>query len=190
MHSAGTTRPFRVALVAGVSPGKWVRAWRDRRPRSPIELLHIDETEQRSVLDDGRADVVFARLPLNRDDLHVIRLYSEQPVVVVSREHPIALFEAITLSDLEGETHRTEKDPADAIEIVAAGAGVVRLPHSIARANSRKDVAMVPISDAEPTDVAIAWLADHDDEMTEQIDYFVGIVRGRSSSSSRGGRSR
>lgn len=174
--------PFRVGIVPGVTVAKWTRAWKERRPGTPLEVIPLAEAQQRAALDAREVDVCFVRLPIDRDELNVIRLYSEVPVVVVAKEHPIALFESVTEADLEGEVER--HDPAaDAVEIVATGTGYVRLPHSIARLHARKDVAAVPLSDAPETEVAIAWSID---ATTDDVEYFVGIVRGRSAASSRG----
>lgn len=174
--------PFRIAIVAGVSIGRWTKAWKERRPDTPLEVIPISESEQRSVLTDGIADVSFVRLPIDREDLSVIRLYSEVAVVVVPKEHPIALFDSVTEADLAGEIVRTE-DPADAVEVVAAGVGVLRVPHSVARQYARKDVQAVPVTDAPETEIAIAWPTD---STSPDVEYFVGIVRGRKASSSRG----
>ncbi|MCW4384447.1 LysR substrate-binding domain-containing protein [Salinibacterium sp. SYSU T00001] len=174
--------PFRVGIVPGVTITRWTRAWEERRPGHPLKVVPLAEEEQRAALDDGLADVCFVRLPVDREGLDVIRLYAEAPVVVVSREHLLSLADEVTLSDLEGEVVRHEP-PADAVEIVAAGAGVMRVPHSIARLHSRKDVVAVPLTDAAETEIALAWphAATSDD-----IEYFVGIVRGRTATSSRG----
>lgn len=173
--------PLRVAIVPGVNPGKWTRAWSERR-KAPIEVTPVDDREQRSVLVDGHADVAFVRLPIDREGLSVIRLYEEVTVVVVPAEHPISLLDSVTTADLDGETVRF--DPVeDAIDLVVAGAGILVLPHSLARQHSRRDLAMRPITDAPTTEVAIAWLTD---TATDDIEEFVGIVRGRTAASSRG----
>lgn len=173
--------PFRVAIVAGVNPGKWTKAWAERRT-TPIEVAPVAEADQRAVLTDGRADVAFVRLPILGDNLSVIRLYEEVAVVVVPREHPISLFDAVTLADLDEETIRSEP-LEDAIDLVVAGVGVLVLPQSIARQHTRRDLVMRPITDAPATEIAIAWLSER---TTPEIDEFVGIVRGRTAASSRG----
>ena len=128
--------PFRVAIVPGVNPGKWTKAWSERR-QTPIEVTPIDVADQRAVLTDGRADVAFIRLPIDRDDLSVIRLYEEVTVVVVPSEHPISLYDSVTLGDLEGETVRHEP-LEDAIDLVVAGAGILVVPFSLARQHTRQ----------------------------------------------------
>ena len=75
--------PFRVAFVVGVTPDKWLRTWAERLPREPLESFPVQEWEQVSVLEDGRADMAFVRLPVERALLHVIPLYHEVQVVVL-----------------------------------------------------------------------------------------------------------
>lgn len=135
---------------------------------------------------DGRADVAFVRLPLpSRDALSVIRLYGEVQVLVVPRDHELASRESVTageVASLGAGGYPTAGPVKDAVELVAAGVGSLTLPHAIARLNARKDVAAIPIEDAAETEVAIIWLAD---ETTDEIEEFVGIVRGRTAASSR-----
>jgi DNA-binding transcriptional LysR family regulator len=173
--------PLRVAIVPGVNPGKWTKAWSQRR-KNPIEVTPILDSDQRSVLTDHSADVAFVRLPIDSSDLSVVRLYEEVTVAVVPVEHPISLFDAVTLADLDGEAIRTEP-LEDAIDLVVAGVGILVLPHAVARQHARRDLAIRPITDAPTTEVAIAWLAD---ATTDDIEEFVGIVRGRTAASSRG----
>ncbi|WP_445286220.1 LysR substrate-binding domain-containing protein [Arthrobacter sp. Hiyo1] len=44
-----------------------------------------DDGAQLEVLRDGSAELSFVRLPVDRDGLHVIPLYEEQPVVVAPK---------------------------------------------------------------------------------------------------------
>ena len=43
------------------------------------------------------------RLPVDREGLHLVRLYDEVAVVVVARDHPVAAYEEIDLADLADE---------------------------------------------------------------------------------------
>lgn len=72
---------------------------------------------------------------------------------------------------------------AEAIELVAAGTGVVVVPRSLARLHQRKDVAVRTLADGPTAPVALAWSIEREDERTEDL---VGIVRGRTVNSSRG----
>jgi len=180
---------FRIAFVPGVTLAKWTRIWAERRPDVPLEVTMIGEGEQVAVLREGLADVAFVRPPVEREGLNVIPLYSEAPVVVVPKEHPIAAFEAVTLADLAGETRQdallsgAPDALRDAVELVAAGVGVLVVPQSLARLHARKDLTYRPVTDAAETQIALAWPVQHTTELVEE---FVGVVRGRTAQSSRG----
>lgn len=195
--------PFVVAFVAGVSPDKWSKRWRERYPDAPLDLTLVEVADQRAVLDDGRASMSFVRLPVERDGLHVIPLYEEISVAVVSVEDDLSLESEVAVADLAG--HQLVTDPADlpgwaevakverlpypamaakdAVEVVASSEGTVAvLPMSVARLHHRKDVVARPLTDGPVHPVGIAWRADDDDP---RIETFVGIVRGRTAHSSR-----
>ena len=175
---------FRLAFVPGVTVRKWTTRWEERHPDIPLVVTPVDSVDGVSVLHSDDADVSFVRLPIEREGLSVIRLYGEVPVLVVSRDSPLATLESIALADApDAVTYPVSGSVKDAVELVAAGVGSLRLPHSLARLHARKDVAAIPITDAPETDIAIAWLADR---TTPEIEEFVGIVRGRTADSSRG----
>lgn len=194
---AGVSTPLRVGFVTGASPDKWARIWRERS-RVPLELVPLAETEQEQGLRDGSLDMALVRLPVEGTDLHRIRLYDELPVVVASVDHFVAAAEEVTLADLVTEQlvspHASGwrpvaeqldwpvMSPREAIETVAAGTGVVIVPMSVARLHRRKDVVHRRVVDLEPTTIALVWRMDRDDPTTQA---FVGVVRGRSATSSR-----
>lgn len=189
---------FRVGFVTGATPDKWARTWRDRS-REALKLVPVTEAEQEAVLREGQVDMCLVRLPIDRDGLHCIPLYEEQPVVVMGHEHLLSLLDEVSLADLAEEQlvlpHRSGWTPSaeqlswpemsekDAVEVVASGTGVAIVPMSIARLHHRKDVVHRPVVDVEPTTVGLAWLVDSDDP---RLQTFIGIVRGRTANSSRG----
>ncbi|MHC5797768.1 LysR family substrate-binding domain-containing protein [Lacisediminihabitans sp. FW035] len=174
---------FTIAFATGVTLTRWTRAWEERQRRIPLAFLPTDAESQVSALHEGLADVSFVRLPVDRNGLSIIPLYDEVAVVVVPKEHPVAAFDAVTLDDLAGEDLVPPTLSAEeAVELVAAGGGIVVLPQSIARLHTRKDVVARPVTDAAGTSIAIAWL---EDRTTPQVEEFVGIVRGRTAASSR-----
>lgn len=200
MASAPPPGPFRLGAVPGATPGKWIGIWNDRMPRTPLELVPIAVATQRLALDD--LDAALVRLPLERTGLHVIALYDEVPVVVMSADSDLTVADELDAADLEGEVLITPADdvlgfaasatvePAfappetteDAVATVAAGVGVVVVPMSLARLHHRKDVTFRPLRDGPTSTVALAWDADR---TTPLVDTFVGIVRGRTANSSR-----
>ena len=72
---------------------------------------------------------------------------------------------------------------ADAIELVAAGVGLLLVPQSLARLHHRKDLTYRPVTDAPESRIALSW---PEDRTTDLVEDFIGIVRGRTVNSSRG----
>lgn len=197
------TEPFRLGAIPGATPGTWIDTWRTRYPATPIELVPLEVATQLDALRDGSVDAALVRLPIERDGLHVIALYDEQPVVVVEAESHLAAAETLAVTDLEGEVLIVPGDDVlgaraagtrspdfdtidstrDAIATVAAGVGIVIVPMSLARTHHRKDVTHRVLTDGPVSTVALAWRAE---ATTPTIDAFVGVVRGRTAASSRG----
>lgn len=196
--------PFRLGFVEGATPDKWARTWRERRT-DPLELVPLATADQDRALREGEVEMALVRLPIDRDGVHCIPLYEEQPVVVAGLEHLVAAAEGeVSLADLDDEQLVRPLDPGhdsawrpaaeqltwpemsakDAVEAVSAGTGVVILPMSVARLHGRKDVVQRPVADLAPTRVGLAWLIDRDDD--PRVQDLIGIVRGRTARSSRG----
>jgi DNA-binding transcriptional LysR family regulator len=188
---------LRVGFVTGTTPDKWAKVWRERS-RTTLELVPVTDAEQEDRLRDGTLDMCLVRLPVDRTDLHLIPLYDEVAVVVVPRDHFATAGTEVELADLADEQlvlpHPSGWTPQvpqldwpamserEAIEVVAAGSGVVIVPMSIARLFNRKDVVSRPVVDLPPSSVGLAWLVARDDDDTQA---FVGVVRGRTARSSR-----
>jgi DNA-binding transcriptional LysR family regulator len=178
-------RVLRVAYVAGVTPGKWIRRWEERVLDIPLQAFMSDDGAQVEVLRDGSADLSFVRLPVEREGLSVIPLYEEQPVVVAPKGHEISVFEEVALADLDEDAFLDVAalgGPETALQVVATGAGLVILPMSVARHFNVKDTVARRLTGASGTEIAVAWPTDSTDEVIEE---FIGIVRGRTAQSSR-----
>ncbi|NYF16734.1 DNA-binding transcriptional LysR family regulator [Microbacterium sp. AK009] len=201
-----TGRPFLLGVVPGATPGKWIGIWNKRMPQVALELVPISVSEQRRRLDSGDVHAALVRQPINRDGLHLIPLYDEIAVVVMSTESHLSVAEELSSEDLSGEIVFTPSDDvlgievagtvaaavdgsldtADAIATAASGAGIVIVPMSLARLHHRRDATFRPLIGGPVSPVGLAWpLHPPDDEVAAHIQTFIGIVRGRSARSSR-----
>ncbi|MFD5765920.1 LysR family transcriptional regulator substrate-binding protein [Streptomyces sp. NPDC127049] len=196
---------FRLAFVPGVTPSKWVRIWEQRLPDVRLTLLQVTPGESFGTLRDGAADAALLRLPVDGEDLAAIPLYEETTVVVVPKDHLFAAAEELSPADLAEElvlhplddTLDWEAPPgrpaferpettADAIELVAAGVGVLVVPQSLARLHHRKDLTYRTITGVPQSRVALSW--PKSEEAPDLVEEFIGIVRGRTVNSTRGRR--
>ncbi|MBY8859666.1 LysR family substrate-binding domain-containing protein [Nocardia sp. CA2R105] len=177
---------LRVGYVPGVTVAKWARIWSERFADDSLAVIGIPQSQQESALRDGAVDMCFVRLPIDREGMHAIPLYHELPVVVVPKDHPIALFEEVATTDLTDERMQ-DADDLDALsgtlELVAAVGGAAIMPHSLARLHHRKDLVYRTVTDLPPTEIALAWPIDLDNPAVED---FIGVVRGRTARSTRG----
>ncbi|WP_431046319.1 LysR family substrate-binding domain-containing protein [Streptomyces sp. P1-3] len=202
MTGSETPSSFRLAYVPGVTPAKWVRIWHERLPDIPLDLVAVPAAEAPDVLRRGGADAGFVRLPIDRTDLSAIPLYTETTVVVVPKDHLVAAVDEVSAEDLADDvvfhplddTLDWERRPgrpaierpattADAVELVAAGVGLLVVPQSLARLHHRKDLTYRPVTDAPQSRVALSW---PEDATTDMVEDFIGIVRGRTVNSTRG----
>jgi len=196
------TAVFRRGYVAGVTPGKWARIWAERRPHVPLELVTATTNDAVQLIRTGTVDAALVRLPIDRTGLHTIPLYTETTVAVIPTEHLITATEEATVADLANEIVLRPQDDtlawpgdrpgraatyapattAEAIELVAAGIGLLVVPQSLARLHHRRDLTYRPLADAPGSDVGLAW---PDTKNTELMEEFIGIIRGRTANSSR-----
>ncbi|MFD7500322.1 LysR substrate-binding domain-containing protein [Streptomyces sp. NPDC059850] len=202
MTGSEASPTFRLAYVPGATPAKWVRIWNERLPDVPLTLIPVSAAEAPEVLRGGDADAGLVRLPVDRTVFSAIPLYTETSVVVVPKDHIVAAVEEVTADDLAEDIvlhplddvigwERLPGRPAierpattaDAIELVAAGVGVLVVPQSLARLHHRRDLTYRPVTDAPQSSVALSW---PEDATTDQVEDFIGIVRGRTVNSTRG----
>lgn len=203
MTEPSSTAVFRLGYVPGVTPDKWVRTWAERRPGVPLQLIAATTTDEAvQLIRTGEVDAAVVRLPIDRAGLHAIPLYTETTVAVVPREHVLTATEEATVADLAGAIVLRPHDDtlawpgdrpgrsaafapattAEAIDLVAAGVGVLVVPLSLARLHHRRDLTHRPLADAPGSGVGLAW---PDAQNTELMEEFIGIVRGRTVNSSR-----
>lgn len=171
-------------------------------PHTPLELVPLSVAGAHEAITNGEVDAALVRLPLTDPELHIIPLYDEVSVVVASRDSHLMAAEELELSDLVDETLIVDSDDAlalqidgtlapnfstplttaDAIATAASGVGIVVVPMSLARLHSRKDADFRVLRDGPISKVGLAWLRDR---TTDEVETFIGIVRGRTANSSR-----
>lgn len=202
MTGSQASPTFRLAYVPGATPAKWARIWKERLPGIPLSLLAVPAAEASDVLRSGGADAGLLRLPVDRTYFSAIPLYTETTVVVVPKDHLITAVDEVSVDDLAEEVlfhplddvlawDRPPGRPAfeppatteDAVELVAAGVGLLVVPQSLARLHHRRDLVYRPVVDAPRSSVALAW---PEEATTDLVEDFIGIVRGRTVNSSRG----
>ncbi|MEU9575689.1 LysR family transcriptional regulator substrate-binding protein [Streptomyces chilikensis] len=195
---------FRLAYVPGATPAKWVRIWNERFPATPLELVPVEAHEAQELLRSGGADAALLRLPVDREVFSAIPLYTETTVAVVPKDHLITAADEVSLQDLADEVvlhplddvFGWERPPGeeaferpattgDAVELVAAGIGVLVVPQSLARLHHRRDLTYRTVADGPRSEVALAWPQE---ATTDLVDDFIGVVRGRTANSTRGRR--
>ncbi|MFH9109979.1 LysR family substrate-binding domain-containing protein [Streptomyces albus] len=202
MTSSEFPPSFRVAYVPGVTPTKWVRIWGERLPDIPLHLVAVTAAQAPGALRDGEADAGFLRLPVDSTYFSAIPLYTEKTVVIVPKDHLVTAADEVSTDELADELvlhpldevleweqrpgkpvdHRPDTT-GDAVELVAAGVGLLVVPQSLARLHHRRDLTYRTVTDAPVSQVALAW---PEERTTDMVEDFIGIVRGRTVNSTRG----
>jgi len=182
VRAARSTDTFTVAFMPGLIVTSAVRALVARHPGLNVEVIRTGYDDQTDVIHDGRADVSYVRLPIDRSGLQVRELTSEPRVVVLPADHRLAGKESIEIADLAGEhlvqdpdavpewrdiaeeisSGRRQAEPVihsveEKLERVAAGRGVVVFPLSTATYYTRPDIVHVAVRDIGPSHVCLAW---------------------------------
>ena len=189
-----------VGYVPGVQPDKWLARWRERRGDVPVTARRVGDPRATLAAEAGAEgfDVIFFREAADAPrsaptGLLRVPLYTETLSVLAVKEHEIGAFDSLNADDLAGERWldpldtitATPDEVSAAVDLVAANVGLLVLPLPYARALSRRDVVVRPLDGVPATRMGVAWSATREGD--ELIDEFVGIVRGRSAASSRGG---
>ncbi|ANY07645.1 LysR substrate-binding domain-containing protein [Pseudonocardia sp. HH130630-07] len=202
MTDPGDAASFRLGYVPGVTPAKWARTWAERLPDVPLDLVALDVAGAEPAVRAGTVDAGLVRLPIDRDGLHAIPLYTETTVVVAGKDHVVTAVDEVAVADLTGEVVLDPPDTgltwpdgppgvapaaavattAEAVELVAAGIGLLVVPQSLARLHHRRDLTYRPLTGAPESGVVLTWPEDRTTDLMEQ---FIGIVRGRTVNSSR-----
>ena len=210
-----------LSTIPGATPSKWVHRFKARG--SEVQLVTQDEHSQTLFLHPHdppryrpqlgylrwRADGTWQDLVtadgLDPEELHLVRLYEEAPVVMVSKDHLLAAWTEddgdVGADELTEETfwdpaaYASEPvtDPLDspdevaagermAIQLAATGSGYTLLPASVARMFGQRDVLVLPTNVHPGWEVGLAWRRAADSDLIQD---FIGVTKGRRPRSSR-----
>jgi DNA-binding transcriptional LysR family regulator len=183
-RAAAGTVTFTVGFMPGLTITEPVRALGVAHPDVSVEVLRTDWTNQISVLQDGRADIGYVRMPVDLTGLQSSLLFTEPRVAVLPSSHRLADKDTVSIHDLadehllqhleavpEWQAVATElregrrpsfvdaRSVEEKLERVAAGRGFSVLPESTASYYHRPDVVWVPLTDIAPNEVRLAWVS-------------------------------
>lgn len=185
--NAGRSVPtLRLALKADYDMGllpRMLAAYEQQRGALAVELVLGGLGDQVLALRDGRADVALVPTPFEAEGLDSEPVLTEERVVALAANDPLAARSLLRLSDLEGrvlpdgsaadagvhatpyegrpgEDHLHRLDLAQIFNLVELGSIVWFPPSSIALRHHRPGVAYRPVSDLPSTTLTLAWPAE------------------------------
>ncbi|MEU1387329.1 MULTISPECIES: LysR substrate-binding domain-containing protein [unclassified Nonomuraea] len=137
----------------------------------PVDIVLCSAHERAGTIRDGRADVgLLHRSNTDLTGLDFAELLTEDQVVVLPHRHHLAGRASVRLADLTGETMPrwsagspnglSVQDVGQLMQLVALGRAVAVVPASV-RGQLRDDLVCVPVTDAEPTTLILAWPQGH-----------------------------
>ncbi|SDD61279.1 LysR family transcriptional regulator [Rhodococcus tukisamuensis] len=164
-------------------------AFRDRHPGVTIEMRQFNYDNPSAGLNDRSVDVAFVRRPLTTDGVEFEHLFNEPLVAMVRADHPLARKESVRAAELleepmfgaactdsawneywELDEHRSgTRAPIvsrsttllEEYQKVAAGVGI-GVTVACSRWVPYPGVTLLPITDAEPNEVTVAWPREND----------------------------
>jgi DNA-binding transcriptional LysR family regulator len=137
-------------------------AYREEAGAVEVDVRTCAAGEQPAMVRSGAADAAFVhghQPGLERLDTE--ELLVEGQVAALAVGHRLAGRADVGLDDVRGEllpADRVTADPAQALQLVALGRAAVLLPTSL-QIQIRRDVVCVPVRDAPPTRLLLAWLS-------------------------------
>jgi DNA-binding transcriptional LysR family regulator len=182
-RAARGPRTFTIAFMPGLIVTEPARALGHAHPELTVDVLRTGWDNQTAVVHDGRADVSYVRLPVDRHGLQLEWLFLEPRVAMLPAGHPLSARSSASIRELAGDhllqhpdavpewrdiatemRHRRRTAPPrishtveEKLEHVAAGRGIAILPKTTADYYQRADVIRVELTDIPPAEVALAW---------------------------------
>ena len=168
-----------------------LRAWNRAHPDDPLRLIRLN-TRDVGLL-DGHVDLAVLRHPIDRPELEAEVVGREHRVVALPVDHPLADHDTVTLADLTpyevGVDRRSGTttpelweatgveaprlvltgDVEEWLDLIAAGDAIGVTSEATAHHLPRPGVVFVPIADAPPMEVRLAWHRNHRHPATGRI---------------------
>ncbi|HEX2904522.1 MAG TPA: LysR family transcriptional regulator [Jatrophihabitans sp.] len=139
----------------------------------PIEVRFTGWREQPEVLRAGQADVAIILEPFDAGGLDTEPLLSEEQLLAVAVDHPLAGRARLELADVQagqqqldagshiyypmGEQRPAFTDMVQLLRQIELGRMHALLPKSLAERNARPQLSWCPVQDAPPATFALAW---------------------------------
>jgi DNA-binding transcriptional LysR family regulator len=172
---AGAADPRLVVVMkpggdAGLLPDI-LAAYAARQDALPVDVLVCGLAERSAALRDGRADLGLLHAPhTDLTGFDTADLVEEGQVAVLPRRHALAGRPAVCLADLRAEPVAWWRgipraagvpgpevvDAGQLMQLIALGRAVAVVPGSV-RGHLRHDLVTVPVTDAPPSTVVLAW---------------------------------
>ena len=180
-----------------------LRAFGEQHPHVAVSVREIPLGSLDAIL-DGEVNIAFTRLKPGQAELEIEVIATEPRLVALAVAHPLAARRSLTFAELADESFitnpvvhdhgprpprwlaeqrrhglpgRVAANSTGVLEIltlVAAGRGICLVPTAVADHYRRTDIAYVPVQDAEPAVVSLAWLTG---SMIPTLAAFIETVR-------------
>ncbi|MCO5995860.1 LysR family transcriptional regulator [Actinoallomurus rhizosphaericola] len=179
-EAATGTRPLRIGFpwaALGARTVPLLRGWREEHPGTPLEVHRCDDPE--AALRRGEIDAALLRTaPVPDAGLEVRSLYRERRLAAVPEDDPLARHPSVRLTDLadravvlcataatttglwpEGRRPRTFEvaNVDEWLTVIATGDAIGVTAEATAHSHPHPGVRYLPLSDAPPVVVRLAW---------------------------------
>jgi DNA-binding transcriptional LysR family regulator len=184
---AGDSEALTFGFFVGDNCTAALRRFASRHPSVDVRLHRLYWYDQERAVRDGVVDVAFVHLPVDPEGLELLPIREEPRMVVLPRTHRLAGRDSVTFADIAGEpmvVHRgaspewedahdcsprpdgthPKRGPAvsnveEKVALVAAGRAISFVPRSVAAAFASDEVVYLPLDDAPPFEICLAYLA-------------------------------
>ena len=168
-RAASGPRRLVVGFRAGVVVTGVIRAFGATHPDVDVQARRVEWDDQEDLILDGTVDIAYLRGPIREQGLRLLPVFTEARVAMLPADHRLAGKLDLALADLDAEPRLRYVDAGpddppirtieEKFERVAGGHGITLVPESVAEQYSRPDITYVPVRDAEPDQVFLAWEA-------------------------------